>query len=298
MNEDGKDEIVTTPGPGGGPHVRVFNGDFNVLGDAFAFHGDMKDGITPAIIRTFSGPEIVIGIESWSEPIVKRMKFQDGVLHTVGEFLAFDKEWKHGVTVEAVDMNNDGFDEIAAHGNGGGVPELRILSRDGNILGKYMVHDPTYRGGLSVTQIPGMKKLATISRTPLIVGPLDKDKSIEVNITRQRLFAYERGRLARTFLISSGTYKYPTPIVETKVLQKIPVKTYRWSYGPNHPDNYNLPGVKWNMRVYGNYYIHGTYWHNNFGHRMSHGCINLSNSNADWIYHWADVGTPVKTYYQ
>jgi hypothetical protein len=296
VNGDGKDEIVTTPGPGGGPHVRVFNEAMTPIADAFAFHGDMKDGITPAIIRTPTGSEIVIGVESWSEPIVKRMVVRDGVLHAVHEFLAFDREWKHGVTVKAVDVNGDGYDEIAAHGNGGGVPELRILSKEGTILGKYMIHDPSYRGGLSVTQIPGQKKIASISRTPLVVGSLDEEKEIHVNITQQRLYAFERGRLANTFLVSTGVYKYPTPTLDTKVLQKVPVKTYRWSYGPGHPDNYNLPNVKWNLRIYGPYYIHGAYWHNNFGNRMSHGCINVHNTNAEWIYDWADIGTPVKTH--
>lgn len=297
VNGDGKAEIVTTPGPGGGPHLRVFDGNFELVADTFAFNGDMKDGITPAIIRTPTGPEIVVGVESWSEPKVKRFALQNGKLYVKGEFLAFDPEWKHGATVVAVDVNGDGFDEIAAHGNGGSVPELRILSKDGTVLAKYMVHDPIYRGGLSVTQIPGEMKIASISRTPLVVGPLDEEKAIDVNLSQQRLYAFEHGRLANTFLVSTGIYKYPTPVVEAKVLSKIPVKTYKWSYGPNHPDNYNLPGVKWNMRFYGNFYIHGAYWHNNFGHRMSHGCVNVSTPNADWIYHWADVGTPVKTHY-
>lgn len=298
VNHDGKDEIVTTPGAGGGPHMRIFNGAFEPIADAFTFQNEMREGITPAIIRTHGGNQIVVAPESWTEPIVKRYALRDGRLHLVHEFLAFDKDWRHGVTVEAVDVNGDGYDEIAAHGNGGGVPELRLISADGDILGKYMIHDPTYRGGLSVTQIPGRRQIASISRTPLVVGPLSSEKQITVNLSQQRLYAYERGKLAKTFLISSGTYKYPTPAVETEVLEKIPVKTYRWSYGPGHPDNYNIPNVKWNLRVYGPYYIHGAYWHNNFGYRMSHGCINVHYTNAEWIYHWADVGTDVELFYQ
>lgn len=297
VNGNGKDEIVTTPGAGGGPHVRVFDGAFNVIADTFAFDRDMRDGTTPAIVRTGTGKEIVIAAESWSEPLVKRFVLRDNILHLTRSFLAFDKEWKHGVTVQAVDINGDGVDEIAAHGNGGGVPELRILSLGGNVLGKYMIHDPTYRGGLSVAQIPGMKKIASISRTPLVVGPLDKEKAIHVNITQQRLYAFEHGRLANTFLISSGVYKYPTPIVDSVVMAKIPIMDYRWSYGPGNPDNYNLPNVKWNLRFWPHFYLHSAYWHNNFGYRMSHGCVNISIPNAEWLFNWADVGTPVKTFY-
>ncbi len=297
MNGDGKDEIVTTPGAEGGPHVRVFDATFKAIADTFAFDAGMRDGITPAIIRTSSGNEIVISVESWSEPVVKRFVMRDGVLHLVHAFLAFDKDWKHGVTVEAVDINDDGIDEIAAHGNGGGVPELRILSPNGDVLSKYMIHDPTYRGGLSVAQIPGMKKIVSISRTPLVVGPLNNEKVIHVNITQQRLYAFEHGRLANTFLISSGIYRYPTPIVDSEVMEKIPIMDYRWSYGPGNPDNYNLPNVRWNLRFWPHFYLHSTYWHNNFGHRMSHGCVNISIPNAEWLFNFAEVGTPVKTFY-
>jgi len=297
INNDGQDEIITTPGAGGGPQVRVFNGAFEPITSLFVFDEGMRNGITPAIIHTPTGNELVVGIESWSEPLVKRFTMQDRTLKEVGGFFAFEKDWKHGVTVNAVDMNGDGIDEIAAHGNGGGVPELRILSRDGQILGKYMIHDPTYRGGLSVTQIPGRQRIASMSKTPLVVGPLDKEKAIEVNLSDQRLYAYEHGRLAKTFLISSGIARYPTPAVETKVLKKIPIMAYRWSYGPNNPDNYNLPNVKWNLRFLPHFYLHSAYWHHNFGHRMSHGCVNISIPNAKWLFHWADVGTPVKTFY-
>ncbi|HBY74041.1 MAG TPA: hypothetical protein DEG44_05150, partial [Candidatus Kerfeldbacteria bacterium] len=35
------------------------------------------------------------------------------------------------------------------------------------------------------------------------------------------------------------------------------------------------------------------YWHNNFGHRMSHGCVNINATNSEWLYNWANVGDPV-----
>jgi lipoprotein-anchoring transpeptidase ErfK/SrfK len=40
--------------------------------------------------------------------------------------------------------------------------------------------------------------------------------------------------------------------------------------------------------------IHGTYWHNNFGSVMSHGCINLPLDVAAWLYDWTPMGTPVR----
>ena len=51
------------------------------------------------------------------------------------------------------------------------------------------------------------------------------------------------------------------------------------------------------MYFYGGYGLHGTYWHNNFGTPMSHGCVNLSQGDAAWLYNWAPVGTKVVTHY-
>jgi len=302
LDGDGKAEIITTPGPGGGPHVRIFNGQFeNQNKDFFAFANDMRDGIMPAVLRTPEGPVIAIAIESWSEPIVKIFQRQGNGYVPKNEFLAFDRNWRSGVSIAAVDLNADGFDEIAAHGNGGSTAELRFLDRSGAVLGKYLVQDPNYRGGLSVAQIDadgdGRMEIATVANAPVVSGPLYEEKSVYVNISQQRLYAYEHGRLVNTFLVSTGISKYPTPVVTTTVQNKTPVKRYTWNYGPGNPDNYDLPNVQWNMNIYGYIYIHGTYWHHNFGHPMSHGCVNLRTSDADWIYHWADIGTPVRTFY-
>jgi hypothetical protein len=58
---------------------------------------------------------------------------------------------------------------------------------------------------------------------------------------------------------------------------------------------YNLPNVPYTM-YFSNasiaktsgYSLHGTYWHNNFGHPMSHGCVNLSIDNASQIFYWTN----------
>jgi lipoprotein-anchoring transpeptidase ErfK/SrfK len=39
--------------------------------------------------------------------------------------------------------------------------------------------------------------------------------------------------------------------------------------------------------------LHGAYWHNNFGNKMSHGCVNLPLYYATWLYGWAPLGTEV-----
>ena len=56
---------------------------------------------------------------------------------------------------------------------------------------------------------------------------------------------------------------------------------------------YDLANVPYVMYYYQGYGIHGAYWHNNFGHPMSHGCINMRPEEAGIVYSWADVGTNV-----
>jgi lipoprotein-anchoring transpeptidase ErfK/SrfK len=51
------------------------------------------------------------------------------------------------------------------------------------------------------------------------------------------------------------------------------------------------------MYFYRGYGLHGTYWHNNFGTPMSHGCVNLSTPDARWLFSWAPVGTKVVSHY-
>lgn len=300
LDKDGKVEIITSPGPGGGPHVRFFDGALQNLGkDKFVFDAGMRDGVTIASIRTPWGNQLVAGVESWSEPYVRRFSFDRNGARLDSEFLAFASSSRSGVSLAAYDADGDGNDEIATAQNGGTAPEVRIYDVYGTLSAKHLLHDPTYRGALSMTQVRGSGKpaLASINLAPVVAGPTDQERFIYVDLNDQRLYAYEHGRIAKTFFISSGTRTFPTPEIDSAVLEKIPIKRYKWNYGPGNPNNYDLPNVKWNLRFYGPMYIHGAYWHHNFGYRMSHGCVNVDYPDAEWIYNWADIGIPVRTRY-
>jgi lipoprotein-anchoring transpeptidase ErfK/SrfK len=60
--------------------------------------------------------------------------------------------------------------------------------------------------------------------------------------------------------------------------------------------NYYLEDVPFVQYFYQDYALHGTFWHNNFGRPMSHGCVNLPTPAAEWLYHWADYGTLVNVH--
>lgn len=297
LDKDDALDIVTSAGPGGGPHIRLFDTSMVNKGkDFFAYDASMRDGVTIAVVKTPWGDQLVTGVESWSEPFVRRYSFDVNGARLDKELYAFASSSRSGVSVFAFDLDHDGTDEIVASQNGGTSPEVRMYDLYGTLYKKYLLHDPSYRGALSVSSIQAdgdsARELMTVNTAP-IVRWTTTEKQIVVDISEQRLYAYERGRLAKTFFISSGVSRHPSPIVETAVLEKIPVKRYKWTYAAGSPDNYDLPNVKWNLRIYGPVYIHGAYWHHNFGYRMSHGCINVDYPDAEWIYNWSDVGTPV-----
>jgi LysM repeat protein len=113
---------------------------------------------------------------------------------------------------------------------------------------------------------------------------------IDVDLSAQRLTAYEGSTPVRSTLVSTGLPRTPTPTGKFRVYVKYASTTMS---GPG----YYLTNVPYTMYFYRGYGLHGTYWHNNFGHPMSHGCINLPTPEAQWLYNWASVGTLVNIHY-
>lgn len=112
------------------------------------------------------------------------------------------------------------------------------------------------------------------------------NKVILVVLGQQMVYAYENNKLVRSTLASTGLPYTPTVQGTYAVYVKYPAQLM---YGPG----YYLPNVQWVMYFYEGYGLHGTYWHENFGQPMSHGCVNLPNAEAEWLFNWAEVGTPV-----
>ncbi len=111
-------------------------------------------------------------------------------------------------------------------------------------------------------------------------------KQIVVDLSDQMIYAFENGILMNSSLVSTGTAAYPTVQGDFSIYVKYESTTMS---GPG----YYLPGVPYTMYFYRGYGVHGTYWHNNFGTPMSHGCVNLPTDVARWFFYWAPVGTPV-----
>lgn len=145
--------------------------------------------------------------------------------------------------------------------------------------------------------IPPKIDLAMDSVGPSILGANspDEDKHIYVDLSKQTLSAYQGDNLVMKTFISSGKWGR-TPTGNFNIWTKL--RATRMA-GGSGADAYNLPNVPYVMYFYRDFGLHGAYWHNNFGHEMSHGCVNMRIIDAKALFEWADgpakdnKGTPV-----
>lgn len=118
------------------------------------------------------------------------------------------------------------------------------------------------------------------------------DKWIEVDLSEQRTTAYERTNPVKNFLIASGTRGHETPTGEFSIWLKVRSQTMKGGSKASG-DYYDIPNVEWVSYFYQDYALHGAYWRKVFGYPASHGCVNMTNDDAHWVFDWAPVGTKV-----
>lgn len=123
-----------------------------------------------------------------------------------------------------------------------------------------------------------------------------EEKRIQVSVAEQTLTAYEVEQVVRRAKVSSGLptrgptlngIPTETPPGNYRISMKVPSRHMGDGELTGSLDAYELPGVPW-VNFFHAYGIgfHGTYWHNNFGTRMSHGCVNMRNEDAKWLFRW------------
>lgn len=126
---------------------------------------------------------------------------------------------------------------------------------------------------------------APIEEEPVVIVDTE-GHWIDIDLGDQMLYAYDNDELVDSFLVSTGTYLHHTVTGQYHIYVKYYATDMRG-------DGYYLPDVPYTMYFYSGYGIHGTYWHNNFGTPMSHGCVNMRTSDAEWLFNWSSVGTLV-----
>jgi lipoprotein-anchoring transpeptidase ErfK/SrfK len=164
-----------------------------------------------------------------------------------------------------------------------------------------MPSDVPTQAAPAITETPGTMAMEIIADTPTSVVPTyaapkeriasgNGERWIDVDLTNQRVYAYEGDTVVNSFIVSTGTWLTPTVTGKYSIYVKI-------RSGNMHGPGYFLPDVPYIMYFYKGYGLHGTYWHNNFGTPMSHGCVNLRTDEAGWLFNWASVGTVVNVHY-
>lgn len=116
---------------------------------------------------------------------------------------------------------------------------------------------------------------------------------IAVDTYEQSLGVYVDGRLIFATLVSSGSHYFPTRPGTFHVWAKLYAGKMSGSYLPDRRDYYTLEDVPWILYYDGDRALHGAYWHDNFGIRTSHGCVNLAPLDARWLFNFAQVGSTV-----
>jgi lipoprotein-anchoring transpeptidase ErfK/SrfK len=128
------------------------------------------------------------------------------------------------------------------------------------------------------------------SYSPPVAENIDENRWIDVDLSNQMAYAYEGNDVVRSFVVSTGTWQYPTVTGQFRIY-------VMYRYADMTGPGYHLPDVPYVMYFYEGYGLHGTYWHNNFGTPMSHGCVNFSIPDAGWLFNWSSIGTLVNVHY-
>jgi lipoprotein-anchoring transpeptidase ErfK/SrfK len=139
--------------------------------------------------------------------------------------------------------------------------------------------------------IPGryMRIIPDDELAPLSPEIPEDDKRIEVKLNEQLVLAYEGNRLVFATRAATGnkriSRRWETPIGQFITYYKRP--TRHMAAGDIASSGFDLPGVPWVLYITkSGISFHGTYWHNDYGHPRSHGCINLTPQAAKWLYRW------------
>lgn len=132
-------------------------------------------------------------------------------------------------------------------------------------------------------------KITFVERPPEVKG-----RWIAVDLYEQILVAYEGDSPVYATLISSGLPQWATNEGTFRTWAR--VRSGSMSGAEGQTDFYSLENVPWTLYFDGAISLHGTYWHDGFGYRHSHGCVNLTITDSHWVFQWTLDGGFDKPY--
>ncbi|MBI4599192.1 S8 family serine peptidase [Candidatus Uhrbacteria bacterium] len=148
VDGDGVDEIVTGAGPGGGPHVRVFEADGTLHSQFFAYGQDKRQGVFVASgdVDGDRVDEIIVSPDQGGGGEV-RIFAADGT--QLFSFFPFDRV-SQAIRVALGDLDGDGTDELVAALGVGGKPRIRLFEGNGTFLREFDAYHPSFQGGVAI----------------------------------------------------------------------------------------------------------------------------------------------------
>ena len=172
--------------------------------------------------------------------------------------------------------------------------ESKAEGPDGGVW--YQIHDELLDNIRYFVRAEHLRQVPYQLFAPIDPEIPDAQKRIEVELATQMLTAYRGDEIVLKTKISSGVPDYSpapgsistnTPPGIYNVYSKMPSKHMGDGNLTSDLEAYELPGVPWSTFFAPNgIAFHGTYWHDNYGVPMSHGCINMTPEEANWIFRW------------
>lgn len=151
VNGDGKADIITGAGAGGGPHVQAFSGeDLSILASFFAYDPGFAGGVQVAVgdVNGDTVGDIITGAGAGGGPHVRAFDVATGA--ELASFFAYDSGFTGGVFVASGDTDGDGTDEIITGAGAGGGPNVKVFQASGVALQSFFAYDPAFAGGVFV----------------------------------------------------------------------------------------------------------------------------------------------------
>ncbi len=139
------------------------------------------------------------------------------------------------------------------------------------------------------SQQPSCGRFPPEEITPISPDVPPGKKRIDVNLKTQTLVCYENDQPVLTADVSTGLFNgFDTPQGRWNILVKLPSRRMHGSERFASEVENVLAGVPWcSFFTTIGHAFHGTYWHDNFGLPMSHGCVNMRNEDAKWLFRWS-----------
>jgi hypothetical protein len=152
VNGDGVLDVITGAGPGGGPHVKVFDGATGaLLTEFFAYAANFHGGVNVAAADlTGDGKaDIITGAGPGGGPHVKAFDLSTG--QVIASYFAYAPTFRGGVVVAAGDVDGDGKADIITGAMAGGGPHLRVWhDATGQLAAETFAYAGSYTGGLVI----------------------------------------------------------------------------------------------------------------------------------------------------